>query len=295
MAKRTTRVPRSMQARPSWFQFQEQIAAHFRALGAQAETNVTVNGVRTRHNLDVLVTTKFLGVDIKWVVEAKHWTSRVPKEKIFALRSILEEIGADKGFIISEAGFQSGAREAAENTNVSLMTLEQFRANTRKLVQAEMLRGFGERLVILHRRYWSHSKAIRIQYGLRSDVYDPFETMFSGQELLGTVFDAIKFAEQNRYPIRAHGVSNIRVGEDVIENYVELSNWLNLNMNVLDEMLMNAEYRMIENGDFHPFTEGEGSAREAWEAMRTDPLVMVPSGRISVDADPSGTSTTRPA
>lgn len=273
MTKRTSRAARPRNTRPAWYAFQEQIAAHFRALGAQAETNVKVNGNRTTHDLDVLVTSKFLGVDIKWVVEAKHWKKRVPKEKILALRAIMDEIGADRGFIISEAGFQRGAREATEKTNVSLMTLEEFKASTRKIVQIEMLRGFGVRLVILHRRYWSHSKSTRIDYGLRSDIYDSFDSHFSGQELLGSVHGALLLAEENKYPIRTRGSSRIRVGEDVIENFVELVNWMNLNMNVLDEMLMYAEYAMIRKGEFNPNIErGNGSAKDAWEAMKHDSL-----------------------
>ena len=36
-----------------WFNFQEKIAEHFRSLGVQAETNKTIRGVRTEHDLDV--------------------------------------------------------------------------------------------------------------------------------------------------------------------------------------------------------------------------------------------------
>ena len=55
-----------------------------------------------------------------WVVEAKSWRSNVPKEKILALRSIVDDTGADRGFLISEKGFQSGAWEAAKKSNVEL-------------------------------------------------------------------------------------------------------------------------------------------------------------------------------
>ncbi len=270
MSKRNLRKPRRPRTVPDWFAFQEQIAAHFQALGVRAETNVEVVGVRTHHKIDVMVTAKFLGVDIKWVVEAKHWKARVSQEKVFALRTILADIGADRGFIISYAGFQSGAQDSAQDTNVSLMTWEEFVASTRKLVQREMLQAFGVRLALLTRRYWSHTKRIRIAYRLRSDPYDDMRVMFSGQELLGTVEGAIVLAEQNKYPIRPRRASCIRVGEEVIENYVELSNWLNLNLNVLDEMLLDAEYKMIRNGDFHPDTRGDRTASETWEVIKSE-------------------------
>lgn len=69
-----------------WFDFQERIAQHFRGLGVQAETNKTVKGVRTDHDLDVYVTSKYLGTNIKWVVEAKHWKTKIPKKKVLAFQ-----------------------------------------------------------------------------------------------------------------------------------------------------------------------------------------------------------------
>lgn len=125
---------------PQWYSFQEEIAAYFKSLGTNAETNKPVQGVRTKHNIDVFVSTKFLSTDMHWIVEAKKWNSKVPKEKVLALRTIVDDIGADKGFIISELGFQTGAYEAAENTNVLLYTMTEFKEKTKHLVHAEILK-----------------------------------------------------------------------------------------------------------------------------------------------------------
>jgi hypothetical protein len=46
----------------------------------------------------------------------------VPKEKVLALKSIVEDLGADRGIIVSEAGFQPGAEDAARGTNITLVT-----------------------------------------------------------------------------------------------------------------------------------------------------------------------------
>lgn len=49
------------------------------------------------------------------------------KEEVLALKSILEDIGADRGIIVSENGFQSGAQDAARGTNITLVTsLQEF-------------------------------------------------------------------------------------------------------------------------------------------------------------------------
>ncbi|UIJ76441.1 restriction endonuclease [Acinetobacter sp. SH20PTE14] len=70
-----------------WFDFQEKIAQHFRSLGVKAVTNETITGVRTEHDIDIYVTSKYLGTNIKWVIEAKYWKTKVPKEKVLALRT----------------------------------------------------------------------------------------------------------------------------------------------------------------------------------------------------------------
>lgn len=141
-----------------WFDFQEKIAQHFRSLGVSAVTNETVRGIRTDHDIDIYATSKYLGTNIKWVIEAKYWNTKIPKEKVLALRTIVEDIGADKGFIISQVGFQSGAIEATENTNIQLYTFEELIFNTRNYIQSEILETYIRRARLLEIRYFSHKK-----------------------------------------------------------------------------------------------------------------------------------------
>jgi restriction system protein len=46
---------------PDWKQYQEEAAAFFRGLGLDAQTDVTVQGVRTTHEIDVFVTSHHVG------------------------------------------------------------------------------------------------------------------------------------------------------------------------------------------------------------------------------------------
>lgn len=235
-----------------WYDFQEQIAEHFRALGVSAKTNVSIEGTRTSHDVDVLVSTKFLGANMTWIVEAKSWRSNVPKEKVLALRSIVDDTGADRGFLISEKGFQSGAWEAARKTNVELVKFSDLKDRTKKIVQFEMLQAYEHRADLLVERYFSHSKPVRIKYGLRGDPHNLENRLFSGQLFIGMIFGAIERAKNNEYPMNVKSLLAIRAGEDVVENYFELANWLNANLNMFDEMLLHAENAMILAGDFRP-------------------------------------------
>lgn len=237
-----------------WFEFQEDIKDHFNSLGADAETNIRVQGVRTCHDIDVLVKTRFLGENITWVVEAKHWKSKVTKAQVLTLRSIVDDIGADRGFIISVAGFQSGAFEAANNTNVKLKTFDELKIDTKGLIEAEILKTYHKRLSLLEDRYWSHSKKLRIKYDLRHGTAD-YSMKFVGQQLLTIARTAIMAAEDRNYPIDLESFLKEHKGEKIAHNFQQLSMWLNLNLNHFDEKLLTAELEMYKNGDYEPDTK----------------------------------------
>lgn len=240
-----------MSEKPAWYQFQEDICSYFRSIGASAETNVTMQGVRTSHDVDVLIKTKYLGEDLVWIVEAKQWKNRVNKLQVLALRTIAEDIGVDRAFIISEVGFQSGAHEAAESTNVKLKTYEELKTDTRHLIESEIIKTYKKRLELIEARYWSHKKSIRKKYGLRGEIWD-FPVNFSGLTLLQTAQDAILAAEANEYPINLETFLVEKQGDLTATNFQQLVNWLNLNLNFIDEKVLTAEIEMIKHGDFKP-------------------------------------------
>ena len=108
----------------TWQEYQQQAAKFFRSLGLVAQVETVIEGVRGTHEIDVYVTGKFHGIDFKWAVECKAWRSNVPKEKVLAFASIIQDIGADRGFLLSEQGFQSGAIRMAQKSNITLTSLE---------------------------------------------------------------------------------------------------------------------------------------------------------------------------
>jgi hypothetical protein len=61
------------------------------------------------------------------------------EEKVHAFRTIMHEIDANRGYIISRTGFQAGAIEAAHANNIELDTYEQFQ-------EVYFTKGFGKRL-----------------------------------------------------------------------------------------------------------------------------------------------------
>lgn len=108
------------------------MAAFFRERGCTASVEARVRGARAEHSVDVFVTFRQHGIECRWIVECKLWKNRVEKENVLTLKAIVEDVGADRGIIFCEWGFQSGGLDAARHTNILLVTsLEEFKRTVR--------------------------------------------------------------------------------------------------------------------------------------------------------------------
>ncbi|MGO7219360.1 restriction endonuclease [Rhizobium ruizarguesonis] len=154
----------------AWKDYQEEAAAFFRSIGLSAETDKRIAGVRTNHDIDVLVKSHHYGFEITWIVECKQWKSPVSKLHVLGLREIVSDVGADRGILLSEAGFQRGAQEAAALTNVQVTSLAEMRQTTGPRFAAMSVEDLFDRLENCHDRYWRIPKEWRIEDDLRPDV-----------------------------------------------------------------------------------------------------------------------------
>ncbi|MBO6549321.1 MAG: restriction endonuclease [Rhizobiales bacterium] len=110
----------------TWQDLQTWTAQILNECGIQAQTEITLKSVRGEVEIDVLAIENVQGREHKVLVECKNWKAKVPKNVVHGFRTVVNDIGANVGYIISKAGFQSGAYEAAENTNIKLMTWWEF-------------------------------------------------------------------------------------------------------------------------------------------------------------------------
>jgi restriction system protein len=184
---------------PAWKDYQEEAAEFFRSLGLQAETDVVVKGIRTEHDVDVLVKLDVAGFKVTWVVECKHWKTAVTKLHVFALREIVSDLGADRGIILCEVGFQSGAVEAANLTNVQVTSLAALSMSSRDAVYAARLRTLYDRTAACRERYWEIPKGVRIKKGLRP--YFGSEDLYSGARIVDASNAVLSRAFRGIYPI----------------------------------------------------------------------------------------------
>ena len=181
----------------AWKEYQEEAASFFRSLGLDASTDVSVTGVRTKHDVDVLVKSRHLGFEITWLVECKHWKSRVSKLHVLALREIVTDVGADRGILLSEIGFQSGAIEAANLTNVKATSLAEIGDSAKNDIFSMRLRELYDRIEVCNDRYWDIPKDHRIEHGLRPEVG---QNRYSGAGKIELCRDLLSQAFRGLYP-----------------------------------------------------------------------------------------------
>lgn len=188
----------------SWKEYQEEAASFFQSLGLDVSTDVTVEGVRTTHDVDLLVKSHHVGFEITWLVECKHWKTRVSKLHVLALREIVADVGADRGILLSEAGFQSGAIEAANLTNVQVTTLAEVSATAKNDICSMRLRELYDRIENCNDRYWDIPKDQRIEHGLRPGVG---ECAYSGARVIEPCRDLLSRAFRGLYPVKSEALA----------------------------------------------------------------------------------------
>lgn len=184
-----------------WRKHQETTAELFRSLGCSAEVDKLVVGARAKHKIDVWVVFSRFGFQNKWAIECKHWNSNVPKEKVLALRSIVEDVGADRGFIISKSGFQSGAIRAAAYTNITLTSIEDLK----QIVSGKLAQSALYRL---------ETSATRLGHEIQSlyKVERPTANSFTSSLLPGVDGGAVKWASGTLFALGI-GFDSIRLAE----------------------------------------------------------------------------------
>ncbi|UEG51392.1 restriction endonuclease [Mucilaginibacter daejeonensis] len=110
----------------NWQEYQAAVSAFFKSIGGTATVDAPLKGVRGHHKIDVLVRLKVFGIEALWIVECKLWKTSVPKEKVLTLQQIVQDVGADRGFLMSESGFQSGTIKSANSSNITLSSLSEL-------------------------------------------------------------------------------------------------------------------------------------------------------------------------
>lgn len=204
-----------------WREYQEEAAWFFRQIGLAATTDERIQGVRTTHDVDVVVRFLHVGYPALWLIECKHWSKPVSKLHVLALREIVADVGADRGILLSESGAQRGAQEAAALTNVLVTSLAELKDKAAADVHAARLLALYDRTAACRMRYWAISKSDRIAHGLRTEGpaagYSGALVIEAAEELLaGALRGAFPFTAQGLAAYSLHGVREFGSPADVV-------------------------------------------------------------------------------
>jgi len=187
-----------------WAAYQEEVASFFRSLALDATVDERLQGIRTTHDVDVVVRMKHVGVDVLWLVECKRWASRVSKLHVMALREIASDLGADRALLLSDTGFQVGAIDAASSTNIQLSSLDELRRRAEPDIAAKQITEFRNRVAGFRERYWAMPKEHRIAHGLRPEAP---AVGYSAPIVIDALRDALDAASRNAYPIQPNFIA----------------------------------------------------------------------------------------
>jgi Restriction endonuclease len=109
-----------------WSDLQTLVAQMFREIGCDVAVGERVELVRGTKEIDVFVSDPATAPASRYLCECKFWSKPIPQEVVHSFRTIVADYGAHRGFVISRAGFQSGAREAVQKTNIDLITFQEL-------------------------------------------------------------------------------------------------------------------------------------------------------------------------
>jgi len=105
-----------------WKDLQNLTAQMFNEMGFIAFVEKTIQTVRGTKKIDVYVEDNLSRPPLVYLCECKQWSRRVHKDIVSSFRQVVTDYGANRGYLISNKGFQSGSREAARKSNVCLVT-----------------------------------------------------------------------------------------------------------------------------------------------------------------------------
>ena len=83
-------------------------------------------GKTASHEIDLYWEFQEAGINYKTIVQAKDWSQPVKLEQLLTFKSVLDDIpGQPRGIFVTRTGYQSGARDYAENNGIVLFELRE--------------------------------------------------------------------------------------------------------------------------------------------------------------------------
>jgi restriction system protein len=112
----------------TWQDLEVQVTRILTESGLHAERGKSLTIARGSVDVDVYAEDSASAPPVVTLFECKHWKRPIPQTVIHAFRSVVADSGANTGIIVSRTGFQAGAENAAQFSNVHLVDWGIFQA-----------------------------------------------------------------------------------------------------------------------------------------------------------------------
>lgn len=110
----------------NWRDLQCRVAEILQECGLVAETEKTIATARGKSEVDVYAIDPTTTPESIYLCECKRWASRVPQGEVQTFRTVVADAGAHFGLFISSQGFQAGAHDVVQHTNIHLLDWRAF-------------------------------------------------------------------------------------------------------------------------------------------------------------------------
>ena len=104
----------------------QQILNQEMAQTVSVDHDVSVEGLTTKHQIDVYWEFKLAGVRHRVLVQAKKWSRRVSKGAVLTFKGVLDDIPGTVGIIVTAKGYQRGALEVAKGYGIEICLLREI-------------------------------------------------------------------------------------------------------------------------------------------------------------------------
>lgn len=110
----------------SWQDLELIVAKILKQCGFNTERGKQITTVRGTVDIDVFAKDNSSTPSTVYLIECKYWNTDIPQTVIHSFRTVVNDYGSQHGLIIAKKGFQSGAYEATKNTNIHLLSWNEF-------------------------------------------------------------------------------------------------------------------------------------------------------------------------
>jgi Restriction endonuclease len=111
-----------------WRELQHGVCLLLNDVGLSAQTEVALRTPRGTVTVDVYAVDESSVDRTRYVVECKNWGNAVPQTVVHAFVTVMQETGANIGYLVSKHGLQSGAVDYTSATNVVGLTYAELQA-----------------------------------------------------------------------------------------------------------------------------------------------------------------------